>query len=113
MNNKDKTLKRQLEISKLNRILSIFILYPVKDKYALQYSWFEWCIKGLMYEEMFEDQFKLAGKELLKHFNIPQVNTYKEINSYFMEIYDVYNPIRNNIETMDSIEEVRQYINNI
>lgn len=101
-------LKRKLEISKLNLILAT--LYSVKDKYTVQYSFFNWCIKGLLFEEMFEDQFKLANKQLLKHFNIPELKTIEDINNYFIEIYNAYHPIRNNIETMDSIEEVRQYL---
>lgn len=101
-------LKRQLEISKLNRMLAF--LYN-KNDYAVQYSFFEWCVKGLMLEEMFETPFRVSGKELLKHFDIPEVNTLEEINNYFIEIYNVHHPIRNNVETMDNIEEVRQYLN--
>lgn len=88
------------------------MLYPYKDtKYALQYSYFEWCVKGLMLEENLQAEFKLAGKELLKHFNIPEINTLDDINNYFIEIYNVHHPIRNNIETMDSIGEVREILN--
>jgi hypothetical protein len=100
-------MKRKLEISKLNRILSF--LYG-KDMYVLQYAFFDWCIRGLMLEETFDREFKLAGKELLKHFDIPQLDTIDQINEYFLEIYNVHHPIRNNLETMDSIEEVRQFL---
>lgn len=100
---------RKLQISKLNLILAT--LYPHREKYSLQYSFFDWCIRGLLLEEQFEEIFKLSGKELLKYFNIPDIKTIEDINEYFLEIYNVHHPIRNNIETMDSIEEVRKILN--
>lgn len=101
-------LKRQLEISKLNRILGF--LYPPAEENRLMYSWFEYCVLGLMLEEHFEEDFKLADKELIKHFDIPVLTDIPEIRQYFLEIYDTHHPIRNNIETMDSIESVRNVI---
>lgn len=102
-------LDRQLEISKLNRLLSI--LYFEKDENEVQYSWFTWCVKALLLEEIFDTEFIKAGKHILKHFNVPKVETVEDINIYFLEIYNVHHPIRNNIETMDSIQEVREYVN--
>ena len=101
-------IKRKLEISKLNRILGM--LYASKDEYALQYSWFDWCVYGLMLVDKFEKEFKLAGKELLKHFNIPQLNTIEEINEYFLKIYNVHHPIRNNIKRLWIVFKVIDYI---
>lgn len=103
-------MKRKLVISQLNRILGM--LHSRRyTTHALQYSYFEWLVLGLMYEEKFEAQFKLADKELLKHFDIPKCNFVWEVDEYFKEIYNVYHPIRNNIETMDSIQEVRDCMN--
>lgn len=99
-------LKRNLEISKLNRILG-FLYPPPLDENLLMYSFFEYCVLGLMLENEFEEEFKKADKELIKHFNIPDLKDIPEIRQYFCEIYDPYHPIRNNIETMDSIKSIR------
>lgn len=98
--------KLNLEISKLHKIQGI-ILKENNENFLLQKGWFTWCVKALYLEDAFKKEFKACGKELLIHFDVPEVNTMAEVNEYFLEIYDVNHPIRNIVETMDSIEEVR------
>ena len=106
-----KRVKRELIISKLNKMIAL-LLVENKEKYKLQISYFNWLVRGLMLEAKFEKNIKRAGKELLKHFNLPDVSniTIQEINELFLELYDVNHPIRNNIETLESVESVRQYL---
>jgi hypothetical protein len=98
-------LKRELEISKLNLILST--LYPVQDKYRLQYDFFDVLVKGLMLEDKYQDEITAAGKDILKHLDLPTLNSIQPIMNLFTELYDVNSRVRFALETLDSIETIR------
>lgn len=81
----------------------------------LQSAYFEQLIDGLVYELYFPDEIKAAGKELLPHLGeltpIADQMTAEEklavIQAEFDRLYDPSHPVRNRLETLDSVEVVR------
>ncbi|MGI6655460.1 MAG: Eco57I restriction-modification methylase domain-containing protein [Desulfobulbus sp.] len=83
--------------------------------YKLQSAYFEQVIDALVYELYFPDELKAAGKDILRHLgtltpisdgmgNAEQLAT---IQREFDRLYDPRHPVRNIIETLDSVEVVR------
>ncbi len=72
-------------------------------------------IDGLVFEIYFPEEIKKAGKEILEH--IGDLKPLKEemseeeklaiIEVEFDRLYDPSHPVRNHIETLDSVEVVR------
>uniref|UniRef100_A0A831UB68 site-specific DNA-methyltransferase (adenine-specific) n=1 Tax=Geobacter metallireducens TaxID=28232 RepID=A0A831UB68_GEOME len=81
----------------------------------LQPAYFEQLIDALVYELYFPDEIKAAGKEILPHLGelTPITDTMSEegklavIQREFDRLYDPRHPVRNNLETLDSVEVVR------
>lgn len=78
-------------------------------------SYFDGLLNGCVYEIYFPALIKSANKEILKHLGdlkpITEAMSNEEklavIQSEFERLYDPNHPVRNNLETLDSIEEVR------
>lgn len=68
--------------------------------YVILHNW-------LLIENHFKDKINMAGKEVLKHMNL---NTTDDPQEKFLELYDVNHPLRNAVETLDSIEEIRIWL---
>jgi len=64
----------------------------------------------LIIERMFIDDVVASGKEIYKNLDLERLTTTEEIYTKFFELYDIWHPVRNNIETFNNIESVRQYI---
>lgn len=85
-----------------------------KDQY-LQSAYFEQLIDALVYELYFPDELKAAGKEILPHLGeLTPINDDMSdeeklaiIQREFDRLYDPRHPVRNNLETLDSVEVVR------
>lgn len=81
----------------------------------IQYAYFEQLIDALVYELYFPDELKAAGKEILRHLGelspISDEMSDEEklaiIQREFDRLYDPRHPVRNIIETLDSVEVVR------
>lgn len=82
------------------------------DEDSIFYSWFKWIQISLKMEQMFTDDIHLAGKPIAKEIEIKSITNKEEAMEYFNETYDRYHPLRNNVETLDSVEEVRIYYKN-
>ena len=93
------------EISKLKKFIAI--LENDSLDHDLMQNYFKWIIKGIEIEQVYPNQFTIAKKQILRYVKIPNTSTVEGITEYFLKIYDVWHPLRNNVETMDSIEEVR------
>lgn len=95
--------------------LADYVLILSKQDKRLQSAFFEQLIDALAYELYFSDELKRAGKEIQKHLGdvkpISEHMTDTEklaiIQSEFDRLYDPNHPVRNNIETLDSVNEVR------
>ena len=78
-------------------------------------SYFEQLIDGLVYELYFPAELKAAGKEILAHLGNPtpidddmsEEEKLAIIQREFERLYDPSHPVRNHLETLDSVEEVR------
>ena len=91
------------------------VLYTKKNQSKLQSAYFEQLINGMVYELYFPDEIKAAKKEILAHLGDLQPITDEMsdeaklaiIQAEFERLYDPSHPVRNHLETLDSVEEVR------
>ncbi len=82
---------------------------------TLQSAFFEQLIDGLVYEFYFTDEINAAGKEILPHLGeleplTDEMNDEEKlavIRREFDRLYDPNHPVRNHLETLDSVEVVR------
>lgn len=96
-------------------ILVDYVLVTTKQGQKLQSSFFEQIIDGLVYEVYFPDELKVSEKEILPHLGdltpITDEMTEEEklaiIQREFDRLYDPNHPVRNHLETLDSVEVVR------
>ncbi|HCN38210.1 MAG TPA: hypothetical protein DIS94_10935, partial [Bacteroidetes bacterium] len=80
-----------------------------------EFKFFHQLNSGLVYELYFPSELKSAGKEILKHLGdlrtitdeMSEEEKLAIIQSEFERLYDPNHPVRNAIETLDSVEEVR------
>jgi hypothetical protein len=92
-----------------------YVLFLKTVKNDIECNFFIQLIDGLVIELYFPEELKSAGKEILKHLGDlkPITDEMSEeeklaiIQSEFERLYDPNHPVRNAIETLDSIEEVR------
>ncbi len=92
-----------------------YLLICQSHEQKLQSAYFEQLIDAMVFELYFPEELKAAGKEILKHMGelkpITDDMTDEEkmaiIQSEFNRLYDPGHPVRNNLETLDSVEEVR------
>lgn len=78
-------------------------------------SFFKGLSNAIIYESIFDSNFKSAGKEILKHLgdlkpitdDMSEEKKLAIIQSEFERLYDPNHPVRFAIETLDSVEEVR------
>ena len=97
------------------QILADYVLLTTKKDKTLESAFFEQLIDGLVYELYFPDEIKAAGKEILPHLGelSPITDSMSEeeklavIHREFNRLYDPNHPVRNNLETLDSVEVVR------
>ena len=90
-------------------------LLQVIDSHKLQYSFFDQLINGLVYELYFSKEIKAAKKEILSPLGklMPISNAMSKeeklaiIQQEFDRLYDPSHKVRNNIETLDSVNVVR------
>ncbi len=95
--------------------LAEYVLHSVKYEKKLQSAYFEQLIDGLVFELYFPAEIKAANKEVLKHLGdltaitdaMSNENKLAVIQAAFDRLYDPRHPVRNHLETLDSIEEVR------
>ncbi|GAB4167287.1 MAG: hypothetical protein Tsb0017_08910 [Geothermobacteraceae bacterium] len=96
-----------------NLILFAHFTRAVRKK--LESRYFEQLIDALVYELYFPDEMKAAGKDILRHLGeltpITDAMSDEEklavIQREFDRLYDPRHPVRNIIETLDSVEVVR------
>lgn len=66
----------------------------------------------LIIERMFAEDVKQAGKEINNNLDLSPLNTPEEVMNLFTTLYDQHHPVRFGVETLDSIEPIRVYLNN-
>ena len=95
-----------------------YVITTLRDsnKNVLQFKFFKALIDSVIFELYFSDEIKTANKEIITHLqNLIALNDFERsqdeknaiIQKEFSRLYDPYHPVRNNMETLDSIEEIR------
>lgn len=82
---------------------------PYKD---LAIAYFRIIYNALVLEEQFGKEMALAGKTVNDKLDVESLQSVPEVEQKFLELYDVYHPVRNAVETLDSIEEIRLWMQN-
>jgi hypothetical protein len=104
-------ITNQLMCDKLSILKSyIHILSNSKENYDLVISYFICLHNYLIIEREFFEDIKLHNKEINKYLLLENFNSETDIYNTFLELYDIYNIIRNNVETLDSIDIVRDFL---
>ena len=104
-------------VNPLKLLLEPLVDYVQLSKKAdnkLQSAFFEQLIDGLVYELYFPDEIKAAGKEISPHLgelkpltdNMGDEKKLAVIQRQFDRLYDPRHPVRNNLETLDSVSVV-------
>lgn len=96
-------------------ILVDYILLSKEANSDMIYLFFEQMLDSCVYELYFPEEIHSANKGIIKHLQDlkPIVDSMSNgeklaiINSEFERLYDPYHPVRNNLETLDSVEAVR------
>ncbi len=104
-----------LEESNMISILSDYMGVISEKQGKLRYWFFRQLIDGLFFESYFSDEIKAANKEILPHLeelapitdDISEEEKLATIQREFDRLYDPRHLVRNNLETMDSVEVVR------
>jgi hypothetical protein len=105
----------QADSAKFIETLVDYLPWLDKNGSKLVLVFFEQLLDALVYELYFPEEIKAAGKEILHHLGAlkPIIETMTDaeklsiIQSEFDRLYDPNHPVRNNLETLDSVEEVR------
>jgi len=92
-----------------------YVLYLTKKEIKLQSVYFDQLIDGMVYELYFSEEIKNVGKAIIKHLgelkpideNMSDEKKLAIIQSEFDRLYDPKHPVRNNLETLDSVDVVR------
>jgi hypothetical protein len=96
-------------------VLVDYLQVAKKADLKLQSTYFEQLIDGLVYELYFPNELKEASKEILAHLGdlTPITDKMSDeaklaiIQQEFERLYDPRHPVRNHLETLDSVEVVR------
>lgn len=96
-------------------LLVDFVILSKTKSEELIFNFFEQLLDSIVFELYFPEELKSANKEILKHLGdikpikdeMSQEEKLAIIQSEFERLYDPNHPVRNAIETLDSIEEVR------
>lgn len=110
----DLPIKINDKITEIEIVVS-YVLFIKKHDNKLISSFFELLIDSIVFELYFTNEIKSANKEILKHLtDLKQITDDMSdeqklaiIQSEFERLYDPHHPVRNNVETLDSVEEVR------
>ena len=94
-------------------IISNYLFYTELN--TLAFTFFRQLNNGIIYELYFPQEIRSGGKEILRYLgdlkaitdDMSDEEKLAIIQSEFERLYDPNHPVRNNLETLDSIEEVR------
>jgi hypothetical protein len=77
---------------------------------SIAITYFYYIYNFLIIESLFENEFKICGKELNNNLNVKELNDVQQIMDVFYELYDAHHKVRFAVETADNIESVRQFL---
>lgn len=90
-------------------------IYFLKDEFILMKKYFIEILDAIQFDLYFHDALISANKEIIKYIgsirpineNMSKEEMHAIVLSEFNRLYDPNHPVRNNLETLDSVEEVR------
>ena len=88
----------------------INILNNTEDDYDIVKNYFIVLHNFLIIERMFFDDIVSHKKEINKYLKLEKLNTVTEVYDKFLELYDQWNIVRNNVETLENIDSVGKYL---
>ena len=107
----------QIHIDKMEpfQVIADYVIFATKKSKILEAAFFEQLIDGMVYELYFPDEIKASKKDILLYVGElePLTNEMREVEKLavvkrqFDRLYDPNHPVRNNIETLDSVNVVR------
>lgn len=108
-------VKKKPMDDKLSQITEYLIFLNIQIYQKLICSFFTNISESLVFELYFPNEIKSANKEILKQLgdlkpitdDMSPEQKLAIIQSEFERLYDPNHPVRNNVETLDSVEEVR------
>jgi hypothetical protein len=85
----------------------------LQEDYPLWSAWSTCVASAICLEVLFDKEVALAKKQIWTHLegreNWTEV-TKEAALQWCSQTYDVYHPLRNNVETLDNIEEIRGFL---
>jgi hypothetical protein len=104
--------KAELVIKTYVKYIDFLMIYKPLD---IIFSFYDQLVNALIYELYFPKELKSANKNLLFYLDAPKPITddmsdeekLAIIQSKFERLYEPNHPVRHNLETLDSVEEVR------
>jgi len=64
----------------------------------------------LIIERMFFEDVKMCNKEINRYLELDKLDNVEDVEKIFYELYNSYNKVRYAVETFDSIEPIRIYL---
>lgn len=64
----------------------------------------------ILIEHKFQVDVCASNKEINKHLNLVHLDTVQDVYDLFFKLYEVHHVVRNNVETLNSIDSVRDYL---
>ena len=64
----------------------------------------------LIIEDMFSEDIKGTGKEINRYLDLTPLGTIEEVMELFLILYNRYHNVRFAVETLDSIESIRIFL---
>lgn len=82
----------------------------MSDKESLAAAYYEHIVKYLILEHKYQSECEASGKLIYYYF---KYSLPVREHEYFEYLYNPYNPVRLAVETFDSIEEIRNELNDL
>ena len=105
---KNKSYNIEDKLSILKNYINILKQNP-KENYNIAIQYFTFLHNILIVECDFLEDIMLCNKEINKHLKLEELYNDSDVYDKFLELYDIHNIIRNNIETLDSINILHDY----
>ena len=81
------------------------------DNNSIYVTYFIIIHNWLLIERMFQDEVTLCGKELNANLKLKKLDNVQDVMAMFNELYDTNHKVRFAVETFDSIEGIRIFLN--
>lgn len=78
--------------------------------YNLAKGYFIILHNSILIERKFQADVSACNKEINKHLNLVRLDSVQDIYDLFFKLYHVNHVIRNNVETLVSVDSIRDYL---